>query len=48
MFNLNIAAWCLMDTHYHLLVQTPDANLARCMRHIHVIVEILTRGQTET
>jgi len=35
MFNLNIAAWCLMDTHYHLLVQTPDANLARCMRHIN-------------
>jgi len=35
MFNLNIAAWCLMETHYHLLVQTPEANLARCMRHIN-------------
>jgi len=35
MFNLNVAAWCLMETHYHLLVQTPEANLARCMRHIN-------------
>lgn len=35
MFNLNVSAWCLMETHYHLLVQTPEANLARCMRHIN-------------
>ena len=35
MFNLNVAAWCLMENHYHLLVQTPEANLARCMRHIN-------------
>lgn len=35
MFNLHVSAWCLMETHYHLLVQTPDANLARCMRHIN-------------
>lgn len=24
-----------MPTHYHLLVQTPDANLSGCMRHIN-------------
>jgi hypothetical protein len=24
-----------MPNHYHLLVQTPDMNLARCMRHIN-------------
>ena len=35
MFNLNVSAWCLMENHYHLLVQTPEANLARCMRHIN-------------
>jgi putative transposase len=35
MFNLNVSAWCLMETHYHLLVQTPDANLARCMRNLN-------------
>ena len=35
MFNMRIAAYCLMTTHYHLLIQTPDANLSRCMRHIN-------------
>jgi len=35
MFNLKVSAYCLMPTHYHLLVQTPDANLARCMRHLN-------------
>jgi len=36
-FNMKIAAYCLMTNHYHLLVQTPDANLSRCMRHINGI-----------
>lgn len=35
MFHVNISAYCLMSNHYHLLLQTPDANLARCMRHIN-------------
>jgi putative transposase len=35
LFNVNVAAYCLMPTHYHLLVQTPDANLSRCMRHLN-------------
>jgi len=35
LWNLRIAAYCQMPNHYHLLVQTPDANLSRCMRHIH-------------
>ena len=34
-WNANIAAYCLMSNHYHLLIQTPDANLSRCMRHIN-------------
>lgn len=33
MFNMKIAAYCLMNTH--LLIQTPDANLSRCLRHIN-------------
>jgi len=33
-WNLRVAAYCLMPNHYHLLVQTPDANISRCMRHI--------------
>ncbi len=35
LFSLRISAYCLMTNHYHLLVQTPDANLSRCMRHIN-------------
>lgn len=35
MFNINIHAYCLMDNHYHLLISTPDANLARAMRHLN-------------
>jgi putative transposase len=34
-WNVKIAAYCLLTTHYHLLVQTPDANVSRCMRHIN-------------
>jgi REP element-mobilizing transposase RayT len=35
MWNAGVAAYCLMSSHYHLLIQTPDANLSRCMRHIN-------------
>ncbi len=28
-------AYCLMDNHYHLLVQTPEANLAEGMRALN-------------
>ena len=35
MWNIRVAAYCLMTTHYHILVQTPDANIARSMRHIN-------------
>jgi putative transposase len=33
-FNVRVAAFCLMPNHYHLLVTTPEANLSRFMRHI--------------
>jgi putative transposase len=35
MWHADIAAYCLMSNHYHLLIRTPDANLSRCMRHIN-------------
>ena len=35
MWNLRVGAYCLMPNHYHLLIQTPNANLSRCMRHIN-------------
>ena len=34
MWNLRVAAYCLMDNHYHILIQTPEANISRAMRHI--------------
>jgi len=34
-FNVKVAAYCLMSNHYHLLIQTPDANLSRSMRHLN-------------
>lgn len=35
LWKVRIAAYCLMSNHYHLLVQTPEANLSRTMRHIN-------------
>ncbi len=35
MWNLRVSAYCLMSNHYHLLLQTPEANISRCMRHIN-------------
>ena len=35
MWNLKVSAYCLMSNHYHLLVQTPEGNLSRCMRHLN-------------
>ena len=35
LWNLGVAAYCQMPNHYHLLIQTQDANLSRCMRHIN-------------
>lgn len=35
LWNVNICAFCLMPNHYHLLLQTPDANLSRFMRHVN-------------
>jgi len=28
-------AYCLMDNHYHLMIETPDANLSRGMRQLN-------------
>lgn len=30
-----IHAYCLMDNHYHLLLETPDGNLSQIMHHIN-------------
>ena len=35
MWNVNIAAYCLMTNHCHMLLQTPEGNISRCMRHLN-------------
>lgn len=32
---LVVHTWCLMTNHYHLLVETPNANLADCMHTLN-------------
>ena len=34
-YNALIHAYCLMDNHYHLLLETPSGNLPQIMRHIN-------------
>ena len=34
-YNWLIHAYCLMDNHYHLLIETPDANLSSGMRQLN-------------
>ena len=34
-YNMKIAAYSLLSNHYHLLAQTPDANISRAMRHLN-------------
>ncbi len=34
-YNAIIHTYCLMDNHYHLLLETPTGNLSQIMRHIN-------------
>ena len=34
-YNWVIHAYCLMTNHYHLLIETPDANLSKRMRQLN-------------
>lgn len=34
-YNLVCHAFCLMPNHYHLLIETPDGNLAPAMKHLN-------------
>lgn len=38
-------AWCQMTNHYHLLIETPEGNLARGMRQLNgVYTQMINRG----
>lgn len=34
-FNCAVHAYCLMDNHYHLLIETPESNLSKGMRQLN-------------
>ena len=34
-FHWRVFAYCQMGNHFHLLVQTPEPNLSRCLRHLN-------------
>ncbi len=34
-FNTSCHAYCLMGNHYHLVIETPEPNLSRGMRHLN-------------
>jgi REP element-mobilizing transposase RayT len=34
-FNWRCHAWCQMTNHYHVVVETPEANLAQGMRQLN-------------
>ncbi len=34
-WNINVAAYCLIPNHYHILINTPEANISRSMRHLN-------------
>lgn len=34
-FNWRCHAWCLMDNHYHVVVETIEGNLSQGMRHLN-------------
>ncbi len=40
-FKCIVHAYCLMGDYYHLLIETPNANLGRVMRHINGVYTAL-------
>lgn len=35
LWDVQVSAYCLMSNHYHILLQTPQGNLSRFMRHLN-------------
>jgi putative transposase len=48
-FNWVVHAYCLMSNHYHLLIETPDANLSKGMRQLNgVFTQLSNRRHRRT
>ncbi len=47
-YHVKVHTYCLMDNHYHLLIETPDANLVKAMHSLkHQLHPTLIRGRIE-
>jgi putative transposase len=45
-FNWLCHAYCLMDNHYHLVIETPEANLSKGMRQLNgIYTQVYNRRQ---
>jgi REP element-mobilizing transposase RayT len=45
LWKIEIYAYCLMDSHYHVLLQTPRGGLSRAMRHLDgIYTQIFNRS----
>ena len=48
-FNWRCHAWCQMGNHYHVVVETAEANLSRGMRQMNgVYTQVLTAVDSRT
>src|SRR4030066_2389308 len=48
-YNWLCHAYCLMDNHYHLLIETPDGNLSLGMRQLNgVYTQAFNKRRTRT
>jgi REP element-mobilizing transposase RayT len=47
-FHAKLHGYCLMDNHYHLLINTPQANISRVMRHINGVYTQIKNRQDKT
>jgi len=45
--NIRVAAYCLISNHYHILINTPDANISRSMRHINGLYTLKKKLQAD-
>jgi len=49
LFNWSVHSWCQMTNHYHLLIETPDANLSKGMRYLNgVYTQRFNRSHSRT
>jgi len=47
-FNWLCHAYCLMGNHYHLMIETPDANISKGMRHLNGVFSQAHHKRHET